>query len=47
MLRTHPRREWLIEQIMVLADAYAATVAREAAGSRADAVTRGTREDQP
>ncbi len=25
MLRTHPRREWLIEQIVILADAYAAT----------------------
>jgi len=25
MLRTHPRREWLITQIMLLADAYAAT----------------------
>ena len=30
MLRTHPRREWLIEQIMILVDAYTDTQVRQA-----------------
>jgi hypothetical protein len=33
MLRTHPRREWLIEQIMVLVDCYAASQVRSAIAS--------------
>lgn len=35
MLRTHPRREWLIEQIMVLVDAYVATQVAAAADAYA------------
>jgi len=43
MLRTHPRREWLIEQIMILVDAYAGTFA----ASRMDALINAVREDTP
>lgn len=43
VLGLNPRREWLITQIMLLADAYAATFAE----SRMDALIRGVSEDQP
>ena len=47
MLRTHPRREWLIEQIVILADAYAATRAAEAVEARMDALACGVLGDTP
>ncbi len=34
ILGCNPRREWLIQQIMLLVDAYTATVAQAARGQR-------------